>query len=141
LELVEKAVCQLFDDDKALCGDAALARVVHLAPDRPFDRRVEVGILEHDEGVAAAKLHRRLLKVSSSSPGNTLAGFHTSGQRHTLDPGVVDYSVHLVMRDQQVGIGAHWRTRLQPQLLEGDDEATQAESVSGLPMFGERFPS
>src|ERR1700722_11750228 len=120
LELAEKAVSQLFDDDESLGRDAALARVVHLAPDRPLDRLIEIGILEHDEGVAAAKLHRRLLQVLSRSPSNALAGFHAACQCHTFDPRVVDHAVHLIVRDQQVGISAECRTCLHPQLLKRD---------------------
>src|ERR1035437_525269 len=117
LELVEKAVGQFFDDDETLRGNAALAHVVHFAPDRPLDRLVEVGVLEHNEGVAAAQLHRGLLKILSGSRGNAFPGFNAARQRHALDPGIINHAVHLVMRDQEVGIGARWRTRLTPQLL------------------------
>jgi hypothetical protein len=126
---VEKAVGQFFDDDETLRRDAALAHVVHLGPDRPLDRLVEVGVLEHDEGVAAAQLHRGLLEVLSGSRGNAFSGFHAAGQRHALDPGIVDHAVHLVMRDQQVGVGARRRTRLPPQLLKGDGALRHAPRV------------
>src|ERR1035438_856511 len=63
LKFVEKTVGQFFDDDESLRRDTALAHVVHLGPDRPLDRLVEVRVLKHDEGVAPAKLQRRLLEV------------------------------------------------------------------------------
>ena len=56
-------------------------------------------------------------------------GFHAAGQRHALDPGIVDHAVHLVMGDQQVGVRARWRTGLQPQLLESDGALRNAARV------------
>ena len=53
----------LFDDDEPLGRAAGLAGVVHPSPDRPLDGVVEIGVFEHDEGVAAAELHRRRLEV------------------------------------------------------------------------------
>src|SRR5665647_3919277 len=47
LKFVEEAVGQFFDDDESLRRDAALAHVVHLGPDRPLDRLVEVRVLKH----------------------------------------------------------------------------------------------
>src|ERR1017187_974737 len=120
LKFVEKAVGQFFDDDESLRRDTALAHVVHLGPDRPLDRLVEVRVLKHDEGVAPAKLHRRLLEVFSSSGGNQSSRFDAARQRDALDPGIVDHLSDLVMRDQQVGVRAHRRPRFQPQLLKSD---------------------
>lgn len=84
----QKAVDQGSEDDKSLRRDAALAGVVHLGPNRPLDRFVQVGILKHNEGVASAKLHRRFLEVMSSPrpPSNTLSGFHAACQRAALYP-------------------------------------------------------
>src|ERR1017187_10859457 len=72
------------------------------------------------EGVAPTKLHRRLLKVLSGSGGNQLSRFDAARQRDALDPGIVDHLSDLVMRDQQVGVHAHRRTRFKPQLLKSD---------------------
>ena len=129
LELVEKTVSQFFDDDESLCRHTALARVVHFSPDGPLDRLVKVGVLEHDEGIAAAQLHRGLLEVLPRSGGDASCRFHATGQRHTLDARIIDHAVHLIVRDQQVGIGACGRACLQPQLLKGDGALRNAARV------------
>ena len=74
----------LVDDDEALGRAAGLAGVVHPAPDRPGDGMVEVGVFEHDEGVAAAQLHRRDLEVLAGARGDALAGRDAAGQATPL---------------------------------------------------------
>jgi hypothetical protein len=63
LELGKEPVRQLFDDDESLRRHAALSGIIHLAPDRPLHRFVEIGILQHHEGIGASQLHGRLLEV------------------------------------------------------------------------------
>ena len=72
LEPLQELVGELVDDDESLGRAAGLAGIVHPAPDRPGDGVVEVGVLEHDEGVAAAKLHRRDLEVLAGARGDAL---------------------------------------------------------------------
>jgi len=57
LKFFEKFVGQRFDDNESFARDATLAHVVHLRPDSPPDRFFQVGILQHNEGVAAAQFH------------------------------------------------------------------------------------
>ena len=49
-----EAVGERIDDNEALGRDAALPRVVHLSPDCPLHGLVEIGVLEHDEGITPA---------------------------------------------------------------------------------------
>ena len=48
------------------------------------------------------------------------AGRDAAGQRDALDTGIIDNLVGLVMRDQQIGIEADRRARLDQKLFEGD---------------------
>ncbi len=79
-----------------------------------------IGVFQDDEGVAAAKLHRRRLKVLSSARRDASTGRDAAGQRDALDARVIDDLVGLVMRDQQIGIQADRSARFGQQLLEGD---------------------
>ena len=51
-------LCHRRLDIEAVGGDARLAGVAHLGDERAFQRRVEVGVRQHDERRIAAKLHR-----------------------------------------------------------------------------------
>ncbi len=50
--------CDLLVDVEAVGGGAGLAHVAHLGDHRAFDRSIDVGVVEHDEGRVAAELHR-----------------------------------------------------------------------------------
>ena len=80
LELLQELVGDRVDDDEPLGRAAGLSGVVHPAPDGPFDGVVEVGVFEHDEGVAAAEFHRRNLQILARSRGDALAGGDAAGQ-------------------------------------------------------------
>jgi hypothetical protein len=69
------------------------------------------------------------LPPSSIVDRDDFSGFHAAGQRHALDAGIVDHAAHLIMRNQKVGVGAGWRPRLQPKLLEGDGALRHALRV------------
>ena len=129
LKLVEELVGDLVDDDEPLRGAAGLPRVVHAPPERPFDGMVEIGVLEHDERVAAAELHRGRLEVLSGPSRDAAAGRDAAGQRHALDARVVDDAVGLIVRDQQVGVEADGRAGVDPELLEGDGALRNASGV------------
>ena len=60
--------------------------MIHLARDRPRHGFFKVGILEHDKGVATAKLHRGLLEILSGSPGNSPSCIDTPGKCHAFYP-------------------------------------------------------
>ena len=116
----EELVGDGFDHDEALGGAAGLAGVVHPAPDRPGDGVVEVGVFQHDEGVAAAELHGGDLEVPAGARGDALARGDAAGQADALDAGVVDDLVGLLMGDEQVGVEADRRAGVEQQLLECD---------------------
>jgi len=97
-----------------------LAGIVHLAPHRPLDCLVKVGILKDNKSVTATQFHRGLFEISSGSAGNALPGFHTTGQRNAFDTRVVNHAVDLIMRNQQIRVSALWRASVQPKLLERD---------------------
>ena len=46
---------------EAVGADAGLAGIAVLRRQRAFDRRIEIGIVEHDEGRVAAEFQRQLL--------------------------------------------------------------------------------
>ena len=120
LKFFQKLVGQFFDHDEAFSCDAALTHVVHLRPHRPLDRFVEVGIVEHDERIAAAQFHRGLLEIFSGSGRDTFSSFHAAGQRDAFDPGIVNHAIHLVVRNKQIGICTRWRARVPPQFFKRD---------------------
>ena len=99
--------------DEALGRAAGLTCIDRPAPDGPGHGAVQVGVFEHDEGIAATEFHRRLLQVLPRPGSNGAAGRDAAGQRHTFDARVVDDAVGLLVRDQQVGVGAHRRVRVE----------------------------
>jgi hypothetical protein len=129
LEGREELVRDRLHDDEALGGATGLPAIIHPAPDRPFDGVGDIGVLQHDEGVAAAKLHRGWLQILARLARDDPAGRGAAGQRHALDAPVVDDVVGLRMRDQQVGVEAGGRPRVQPQLLEGDGALRHASGM------------
>ncbi len=120
LELLEELVGELVGHDEALGGTAGLAGVVHPAPDRPLDGRLQVGVVQHDERVAATQLHRRDLEILPGAGCHALAGLDAAGQGHAFDARVIDHTIGLRMRDQKVGVKTGGRAGFDPELLEGN---------------------
>src|SRR5579862_10055288 len=60
-ELPRKRVVNLLVNEEAVRANARLARVAILRDDRAVGRRIEIGIVEHDERRVAAELERDLL--------------------------------------------------------------------------------
>ena len=57
-ETLRELLCDRLGDVEAIRGCAGLADVSHLRDHRALDRRLEVGVLEDDEGRIATELHR-----------------------------------------------------------------------------------
>ena len=80
----------------------------------------EIGVFEHDERIAAAKLHRRRLEVLPGAGRDAAAGGDAAGQGNALDARVLDDVVGLFVRDQKIGVEADGRARVDQQFLEGN---------------------
>ena len=61
-----------FDDDAAGCG-AALSSRAERAPQRAFERQLEIGIVEHNHRIFAAEFERAVLKAFRRSRSNCAA--------------------------------------------------------------------
>ena len=90
---------------------------------------VEIGVFEDDECVAAAEFHRRRFQVLSGPRRDASASCDAAGQRHTFDTHIIDDTIRLIVRDQEIGIQSDGRTRVDPQLLEGDGALRHDASV------------
>ena len=73
------------DDHEALGRDAALPAVDEPRGGAGLGRRVEVGVLEHDVGVAAAQLEDALLQARAGLRGDGAARGRAAGERHRGD--------------------------------------------------------
>ncbi|KRQ09321.1 hypothetical protein AOQ71_20915 [Bradyrhizobium manausense] len=63
-EKFDKPVVHFIDDDEALGGDATLARIDQSSSGADGCREIEVGVLEHPIGIAAAELEHGLLQTA-----------------------------------------------------------------------------
>ena len=120
LELGEERVGHALDHDETLGRATGLAGIVHPAPDCPGNGQIEIGILQHDERVAAAQFHRGHFEVFARARRDAAARLDASGQRDALDAQVVDHRIGLRVADQQIGIEADRRARLGQHLFERD---------------------
>ena len=66
LEAIEERVVHGVLDEDPIRRDARLAGVAELAHDRARDGRVEIGVVEDDEGRVAAELERDLLHLAGA---------------------------------------------------------------------------
>ena len=66
-ELLGKGVVNAVLHVEAVGADAGLPGVAVLGNHGAFDRRIEIGIIEHDEGRIAAELQGKLLDGGGSS--------------------------------------------------------------------------
>ena len=60
-ELVGKGVINAFLHIDAIGADAGLSIIAKFGDQRPFHRRVEIGVVKYDEGCIAAQLQPQLL--------------------------------------------------------------------------------
>src|SRR6267154_4911488 len=124
--LEELFAALLADDDHPLGGDAALAGIVHAAPDRVGERWLERGVLKHDERIAAAEFHDGLLERPPGALGDSGAGAFAAGDRRAPNARILDQPADLIGAREDVGVGALRSARL----LEdpGDRKSTRLNS-------------
>ena len=89
VKLLEEDVADAVLDEEARAGEAHLARVVVLAG-RLARGRVDVGVLEHDEGVLAAELAGERNDVAGRRDADVTRRLGRAGKRDTTDQRVGD---------------------------------------------------
>ena len=89
VKLLEEDVADAVLDEEARAGEAHLARVVVLAG-RLARGRVDVGVLEHDEGVLAAELAGERNDVAGRRDADVTRRLGRAGERDTTDQRVGD---------------------------------------------------
>ena len=94
----------LADHDDALGGDTALTGVEHPADQRAGDGVLQVGILQDNQGIAAAELHDGLLQAAAGAFGHRGSGALTSGDGDAGDPRVFDQPPDLVDAGEHVRV-------------------------------------
>ena len=96
-----------------------MTRIAHAAADGLLHRARHVSIFQHDEGVATAQVHGRLLQVLAGPCGHHATCRFAAGQGHAAHTFVVDQRGDLVFRHEQVGVAACGQASVVHQLLEG----------------------
>lgn len=76
-----------------------------------------VGGVEHDERVRAAEFEHALLQVPPRGRGDDRSGALGSCQRHTLNPGIGDDGVDLLVGGEDVEVSPVGQTRVEEHLL------------------------
>ncbi|TMC25752.1 MAG: aldehyde dehydrogenase family protein, partial [Chloroflexi bacterium] len=94
-ELLGEGICHRLLDDEAFGGDTTLAVVLVAGADGRGNRRIDVGIGQHDERVRAAQLEHLLLERLASRAGDLLANLAGARQGDGLDAWVGDQPVRL----------------------------------------------
>ena len=84
-ELGDEGVGDLLVDDQSLGRHADLALVGEGAEDRRVDRRVEIGVVEHDQRRLAAELEQHRLEMFGGELGDDLADLRRAGEVDPLD--------------------------------------------------------
>src|SRR5262245_26672009 len=79
-ELVDEGVVHALVDDDAVDGHADLSLMRPLAKRRRLRSRVDVGIVEYDEGRVAAELETRALDVLAGNFPDVLANWCRAGE-------------------------------------------------------------
>ena len=74
------------DHDEALGRDAALAAVDEPGRHAALGRELEIGVLQHEVGIAAAQLQHRLLEQGPGLRGHGLAGGRAAGEGDRAAP-------------------------------------------------------
>ena len=91
----------LSDDDKALRGDAALSRIHEPSLGADFRGEIEVGIIEDEVRIAAAKLQHGLLQQRAGFACHGSASWPASCQCRGADQRMLDHRVHRTAADHQ----------------------------------------
>ena len=95
---VDEGVGDRLVDDQPLGRHADLALVGEGAEHRGVDRRVEVGVVEHDERRLAAELEQDRLQVLGAQLGDLLADPRGAGEVDALDRRMGDQRRHDLRR-------------------------------------------
>ena len=86
--LSAEGVVDAFLDQDAVRADAGLARVAELADHRALNGRVQVGVVEDDEGRVAAQLHGHALHRAGALGHEQLAHRGGAGEGELADRGI-----------------------------------------------------
>ena len=97
-QLVDERVRDLRVDDEPLGRHADLALVGERAEHRGVDRRVDIGVVEHDQRRLAAELEQDRLQVLRRQLGDHLADLGRAGEVDPLDRGMGDQRRHDLRR-------------------------------------------
>ena len=92
------ALWMLSLDVDAVRADAGLAGVPELRRDRAVERRLQVGVLEHDERRVAAELERQALDLVGRRADEILADLGAAGEADLAHARVVEQHVRDVRR-------------------------------------------
>ena len=114
-----EAVEDVVHDDHPLVGVAGLAGVADPGLPGGVGRGVDVVGVEDDVGVGPAQLEHALLEVLARDGCDDGAGPLRAGQRDTGDPRVGDDGLDLVVRGEDVDVGAVGNPRVLHQLRDG----------------------
>jgi hypothetical protein len=79
-KLLRKGIMDRLVDEEAVGADAGLPGVAELGGQRPFDRRIEIGILEDDERRVAAQFEAHPLDRPGALRGQQLAHRGRAGE-------------------------------------------------------------
>ena len=105
--------------DDALGRAADLPSVPVTSEHGPFYRLVQVGVVQHDEGIRAAQLHSGFLQCPARLGRHQGPCTFGTCQGHALHAWVVDDRLDLAARGVQVLEAPRRQPRLLHQLLEG----------------------
>ena len=97
-ELVDERVGDLGVDDEPLGRHADLPGVGEGAEHRGVDRRVDIGVVEHDQRRLAAELEQDGLQVLGRQLGDDPADLGRAGEVHPLDRRMGDQRRHDLRR-------------------------------------------
>ncbi len=100
-EAAHEVVGDGIDHYEALGRDAGLPGIVEARLHRRRHGDVQIGVVQHHEGVAAAEFHHALLQLFAGVGGDGAAGTLAAGQRHRGDARVAQHRGGLVVVDVQ----------------------------------------
>ena len=75
---------------EARSGTTNLALIEPDSVDEAFDRTVEIGVFEHDEGRLAAKFQGKTFMTRGGGGADRASNFRRSGERDLIDVGMLD---------------------------------------------------
>jgi len=90
LHLADEALVDRLLHQQARTGAADLALVEPDRIDQAFDRRIQVGVVEHDERRLAAQFQRQLLAAAGRGLADQAADFGRAGEGQLVDARMVD---------------------------------------------------